>query len=79
MPNTLPAPHRPTRRQVRDLQRAAHLLAAVVLLAYVYAAPRLGAGFIAVVQWLVVPAVVLSGMALWQWRRLRAALRSSKG
>jgi len=64
-----------SRRQVRDLQRAAHLVAALVLLAYVYAAPLLGAGFTAAVRWLVVPVLVVSGLALWQWHRLRATLR----
>ncbi len=68
-----------SRRQVRDLQRAAHLVAALVLLAYVYAAPLLGAGFTAAVRWLVVPVLVVSGLALWQWHRLRAALRKRRG
>lgn len=69
---------RPTRRNVRGQQRAAHLLAATVLLAYVYAAPLLGAGFAAAVQWLVVPVVVISGLALWKWPRLRAKLRGRR-
>lgn len=73
------AVRRPTRRQVRDLQRAAHLLAALGLRAYVYAAPQLGAGFTSAVQWLVVPALVMSGVALWQWHRLRTTLRKRKG
>lgn len=73
------ADRRPTRRQVRDLQRATHLLAAGALLAYVYAAPLLGPGFVATVQWLVVPVVVVSGVALWKWPRLRAVLRGQNG
>jgi len=73
------AVRRPTRRQVRDLQRAVHLLAALVLMASVYAAPLLGAGFTAAVRWLVVPALVISGVALWQWHRLRTRLRTRKG
>lgn len=73
------AVRRPTRRQVRDLQRAAHLVAALVLLAYVYASPQLGAGFTAAVRWLVVPALVVSGVALWQWHRLRTTLRKWRG
>jgi len=68
-----------TRRPVRDLQRAAHLLGALVLVVYVYVAPLLGAGFTAAVRWLVVPALAVSGMALWQWHRLRATLRKGKG
>lgn len=77
MPTSVRARRR-TRRQVRDLQRAAHLVAALVLVAHVYASPVLGAGFTVVVQWLVVPALVVSGVALWQWHRLRASLRKRK-
>jgi hypothetical protein len=47
----------------------------VVLVAYVYAAPQLGAGPTAVVQWVIAPALVLTGLALWKWHRIRAALR----
>ena len=65
-------------RQVRDLQRVAHLLAGVMLVTYVYAAPLLGAGFTAVVQWVIVPGLVLSGLALWKWHKIRAALRSRR-
>ncbi len=32
-----------------------------------------------VLVWLVVPALVISGVALWQWHRLRARLRTRKG
>jgi hypothetical protein len=67
-----------SRRQVRDLQRATHLLAGSVLLGYVYAAPLLGDGFTASVRWLVVPVAVVSGIALWKWRRLRARARTRK-
>lgn len=62
-------------RRVRQRQRVAHLLAGAVLLAYVYAAPALGPGFTAAVRWVVVPVLVISGVALWQWHRVRAALR----
>jgi len=68
-----------TRRQIRDLQRAAHLLTALLLLAYVYAAPLLGTGFTAAVRSLVVLLLVVSGVALWQWHRLRTMLRKRKG
>jgi hypothetical protein len=68
-----------TRRQVRDLQRLTHLLGAALLLVYIYVAPHLSAGFVAAVQWFVVPVVVASGMALWKWPRLRAMLRGSRG
>ena len=64
-----------TRRQVRNVQRTGHLVAGAGLLASVYAGPVLGPGFLAVVQWVVVPLVVLSGIALWKWPRIRTMLR----
>lgn len=68
----------PTRRQVRDRQRLAHLAAGAVLLVYVYAAPLMGPGFAAAVRWLVLPALVISGVALWQWHRVRKLLRGTR-
>ena len=79
MTNTQRAPQQLRPKQVRDLQRAAHLLVGAVLVVYVYAAPQLGAGPTAVVQWVIVPVLVLSGLALWKWHRIRAALRSREG
>lgn len=68
------APPRP-RRRTRARQRLVHLVAAALLVAYVYAAPWLPPGPTAVVQGAVVPAVVLSGLALWKWPQIRTALR----
>lgn len=73
-----PGPRRLRPRRVRDLQRAAHLSAGLLLVVYVYAAPQLGPGPTAVARWVVAPALVLSGLALWKWHRLRAALRPGK-
>ena len=69
------APARPTGKQVRTLQRAAHLAAGLVVLVAVYAGPLLGPVFAAVVQWVVFPVLILSGIALWKWPRIRRALR----
>lgn len=69
---------RPTPRQVRHRQRITHLLAGAVLLVYVYAAPLLGPGFTMAVRWLVIPVLVISGVALWQWHRVRASQRRRK-
>lgn len=71
------APRR-TQRHNRDRQRFAHLLAAVVLLAYIYVGPSLGAGVTAAVQWVVVPVLVVSGVAMWKWARIRAMLRGRR-
>jgi hypothetical protein len=66
---------RVNRRRARDVQRAAHLLAGVALVALVYAGPALGPAFTDAVQWVVLPLAVASGIALWKWPRIRSALR----
>lgn len=62
------------RRQVRSAQRLAHLVAGAGLLGYVYLAPHLNDGMVALVQWVLVPIAVGSGIALWKWPRIRATL-----
>ena len=69
------APSRPTGKQVRTQQRAAHLAAGLVVLVAVYAGPLLGPVFAAVVQWVVFPVLILTGIALWKWPRIRRMLR----
>lgn len=64
-----------TRRRLRALQRAVHLGAGVVLLAEVYFSPLLGPGLTVIVQWVVFPALVISGMAMWKGPRIRRAVR----
>ncbi len=73
--NTNATPARPTGKQVRTQQRAAHLAAGLVVLVAVYAGPLLGPVFAAAVQWVVFPVLILTGIALWKWPRIRRALR----
>lgn len=61
----------------RRAQRAAHLFAASVLLAYVYA--PLDAQLEDVVRFAVFPVLVLTGIAMWQSARIRRALRAMQG
>jgi hypothetical protein len=72
-PNATPS--RPKGKQVRTQQRAAHLAAGAVMLVAIYAGPLLGPVFAAVVQWVVFPALVLTGIAMWKWSRIRRVLR----
>jgi hypothetical protein len=60
--------------RLRRVQRRAHLLAAVVLLAYVYA--PLGPELQDVVRFAAFPALALTGIAMWQAARIRRTLRS---
>lgn len=64
---------------LRRAQRRAHLIAAAVLFAYVYA--PLDSELRGVVRFAVFPALVLTGIAMWQASRLRRtwSLRRSPG
>ncbi len=45
------------------------------MLVAVYAGPLLGPVFAAVVQWVVFPVLILTGIAMWKWPRIRRVLR----
>lgn len=62
-----------TAARQRKLQRVVHLVAGAMLLAYVYV--PLGSGAEALVRFVVFPALVASGMAMWQAPRIRRVLR----
>jgi hypothetical protein len=45
----------------------------------VYAGPLLGPAFASVVQWAVFPMLVLTGVAMWKWPRIRRMMRRPRG
>lgn len=64
--------------QQRKAQRAAHLLGACVLAVYAYA--PVGAELRDTVRFVVLPVLVLTGVAMWQAARIRRLRRAaSKG
>jgi thiosulfate reductase cytochrome b subunit len=58
--------------QQRRLERLVHLAAGAVLAAYVYL--PLGNAIAGVIRWVVLPMLVLSGLAMWQMARIRRAI-----
>lgn len=62
------------RRRVRVLQRLVHLATGFALVAYVYATPAPESAFTVGIRWLV-PIVIVSGLAMWQWPRVRRYVR----
>ena len=70
-------PRRPGAR-TRSYQRRLHLLAALPVIAYVYLAPELDAAVTSAVRWALVPALALSGIAMWQWPRARRPQRRTR-
>lgn len=62
-------------RQVRVLQRRLHLVAGIAIVLHVYADPAADSPLALAVRWVLLPALVASGMAMWQWPRVRRRLR----
>jgi hypothetical protein len=63
-----------TAGKLRRAERRAHLVAAIVLFAYVYA--PLGTQLEDVVRFAVFPALALTGIAMWHAARIRRTLAS---
>jgi hypothetical protein len=52
-----------------------HLLAGTLLIAYVYVPRDSGSWFDGAIRWLLLPALVLSGVVMWQWPKVRRLRR----
>jgi hypothetical protein len=63
-----------TPRRARSLERLVHLVTGLALVAYVYVTPSPESPLTAGIRWLV-PMVIFSGLAMWQWPRIRRYLR----
>lgn len=62
--------------QQRKLERAVHLAAGVIVAAYIYL--PLGDTVTGAIRWAVLPALVFSGLAMWQAARIRRAFRNRR-
>jgi hypothetical protein len=62
-------------RQTRRIQRMLHLTTGGVLLAFVYLTPDGGSVLTDIVRWLVFPLLAATGIAMWQWPRIRRLWR----
>jgi hypothetical protein len=65
-------------KQQRDIQRIAHLVGATMLMLYLYTPLGSTPIFIALMQFLVVPLLVATGMLMWQLPRLRKLLQGKR-
>ena len=66
-------------KRTRDRQRVAHLLTGALLIVYVYLPLTPGSPVQVGVRFLVLPLLALSGIAMWQWPRLRRLARQRAG
>lgn len=62
----------------RSVQRAIHLIAGALVVASIYGGPLFGSGFQSFVAWVALPALILSGVVLWKWPRIRKLLRRGR-
>jgi hypothetical protein len=62
-------------KRIRDRQRAAHLFTGALLVLYVYlpALPASPAGW--AIRWVALPLLVIDGILMWQWPRVRRLAR----
>jgi protein-S-isoprenylcysteine O-methyltransferase Ste14 len=77
----LVAPERRRRggaKRTRTAQRGVHLFTGLVLVVYVYAVPATDWLLADVIRWLVLPLLVATGLAMWQWPRLRRLVRGPR-
>ena len=65
------SPRNVSNKQIRDIQRVIHLVAALVLVLYVYIPLGSAPLLTTVVQFAVLPLLAATGLLMWQWTRLR--------
>lgn len=64
--------------RTRSLQRLVHLVTGSAIANYVYFTPDPDSLFTTGVRWVAFPALALSGVAMWQWARLRRRLKTRR-
>jgi hypothetical protein len=62
-------------RRVRTAQRWVHLTSAALLLAFIYLTPDTDSTLMDLIRWAGVPVLAASGIAMWQWPRIRRVRR----
>ncbi len=65
-------------KRQRDIQRIVHLVGGAALLLYLYTPLGSAPSFTALLQFLIVPLVVITGMLMWQMPRLRKLLQGQR-
>jgi hypothetical protein len=70
---------RPTRKtgakRIRQRQRRMHLFTGALLIAYVYVPATSGSVFELAIRWVVLPLLVVDGVLMWQWPKVRRLAR----
>jgi hypothetical protein len=62
-------------KKIRNRQRLAHLTTGALLVIYVYLPADPGALVQAAIRWVVLPLLVIDGILMWQWPKVRRVAR----
>lgn len=62
-------------KQFRNINRIAHLIEGVFIALFVYSPLRTDDTYIALMQFVILPAIIISGMFMWQQPRIMKLLR----
>ncbi|MCG5219471.1 hypothetical protein [Streptosporangium sp. KLBMP 9127] len=65
-------------KQIRTIQRAVHLAAGLAITGHIYLAPPADSPAHAAIRWVIVPVLLASGVAMWQWPRIRRLIRAKE-
>ena len=66
-------------KKIRDRQRLAHLVTGTLLIAYVYLPSSPSPVLEAAVRWVIVPLLVIAGVLMWHWPKIRRWARGWAG
>ena len=67
--------HKTGAKRIRERQRRMHLFTGALLVAYVYLPASSGSPFELAVKWVVLPLLVVDGVLMWQWPKVRRLAR----
>ncbi len=73
------SPRNVSNKQIRDIQRITHLVAALVLVFYIYLPLGRVPLLTTMLQFALLPLLAATGMLMWQWTRLRKLLHTFLG
>jgi hypothetical protein len=66
-------------KRIRDRQRLAHLLTGALLILYVYLPGQPSPVLQTAIRWVVLPLLVIDGLLMWQWPKVRRLARARAG
>jgi hypothetical protein len=69
----------PGGKKTRDRQRLAHLVTGALLILYVYLPGTPNSILQASIRWVILPLLVIDGLLMWQWPKVRRLARRWAG